>query len=57
MTSSILDITASKSSSMCFLYFSLAKQKHDSKKVPLILSKKQGEGLVDNGRNQSFILT
>ena len=57
MTPSILDVTASKLSSMRFLYFPLAKQKHDSKKVPLIMSKKGQRGwrLEDNGRYQSFV--
>ena len=57
MTSSTLDITTSKSSSICFLYCPLAQQKHDSKKVSLIRSKKGQRAwtLIDNGRYQSFI--
>ena len=40
MPSSNLNITTFKLNSLCFLYCPLAQQKHDSKKVPPIRSKK-----------------
>ena len=52
-----MNITNSMLSSICFLYCPLAQQKHDSKKVPLIRSKKgQREWkLVGNGRYRFFV--
>ena len=44
MTSSTLNITTSKLSSICFLYCPLAQQKRDSKKVSLTRSKKGQRG-------------
>ena len=58
MMSPILDITTSKSSSMCFLYFPLDKQKHDSKKVPLIMSKRvkvEGWKTMEDGQWKPFV--
>ena len=60
MPSSNLNITNFKLSSIFFLYCPLAQQKHNSKKVPPIRSKKgqrrvRGWSLVDNGRDQTFI--
>ena len=44
MMSSTLHIKNSKLSSICFLFSPLAQQRHNSKKVPLIMSKKDKEG-------------